>query len=58
MIQKAISSCYFNTLLITGLLATPTEKTRWILLEGQDLKISHEEADLIMVQQAYQKSSW
>ena len=57
MIQKAISSCYFNILLITGLLATPTEKTRWIVLEGQDLKILHEEADLIMVQQAYQKSS-
>ena len=53
--QRAASGCYFNTLLITGLLATPTEITRGIAIERQDPKTSHEEADLIMVQQIYQK---
>ena len=38
MIQRAISGCYSNTLLITGLLATPIEKTCGIVLEGQDLQ--------------------
>ena len=40
---------------ITGLLATSTEITRGIATERQDLKTSHEEADLLTVQQAYQK---
>ena len=53
--QRDASGCYSNTLLITGLLATPTELTRGIAIERQDLKTLHEEADLIMVQQAYQK---
>ena len=55
LIQRDASGCYSNTLLITGLLATPTELTRGIAIERQDLKTLHEEADLIMVQQAYQK---
>ena len=52
--QRAISGCYPNTLLITGLLANPIEITRGIAIERQDLKTSHEEADSIIVQQAYQ----
>ena len=55
LIQRAVSGCYSNTLLITGLLATPNEITLWAAIERQDLKTSHEEADLIMVQQAYRK---
>ena len=54
-IQRDASGCYSSTLLITGLLATPTELTRGIAIERQDLKTLHEEVDLIMVQQAYQK---
>ena len=55
LIQRAVSSCYSNTLLITGLFATPTELTRGSDIERQDLKASHEEANLIVVQQAYKK---
>ena len=55
LIQRAVSSCYSNTLLIAELLATSPEITRGIAIERQDLKTSHEESDLIMVQQGYQK---
>ena len=55
VIQRAVSGCYSNTLLITGLLVTPTEITRGIAIERQYLKTSHEETDIIMVQHAYQK---
>ena len=42
-------------MLITGLLGTSTEITRGIAIERQELKTQHEEANLIVVQQAYQK---
>ena len=54
VIQRAVSDCYSNKMLITGLLATPTEKTHGTAIERRDLKASHEEADLIMVQQTYE----
>ena len=53
--QRAVSCCYSSILLITGLLATPTEITSGVAIERKDPKMSHEEIDIIMVQQAYQK---
>ena len=40
---------------MAGLLATPTEIICGVAIERKDPKTSHEEIDIIMVQQAYQK---
>ena len=55
LIQRAVSGFYSSALLITRLLATPTKITRGIVKERQNPNTSHEQADLIMVQQACQK---
>ena len=50
-IQKAVSGSYSNTLLVSGLLATPTDIIREIAIERQDLETSHSAInDLITVQ--------
>ena len=53
LLQRAVAGCYANSLVITGLSETPTEVSHGVAIQRQDLLTLHEEADLIMVQQAY-----
>ena len=51
--RKAITSCYSTSLFITGPSATPMKVVNGIAIPRQDMQTSHEEEDLVMVQQAY-----
>ena len=53
LLLRAVAGCYGNSLVITGLSETSTEVSHGVAIQRQDLRTFHEEADLIMVQQAH-----
>ena len=53
LLQRAVAGCYANSLVIAGLSETPTEVSHGVAVQRQDLRTLHEEANLMMVRQAY-----
>ena len=51
--QKVADGKFVNTLVITGSDETPLEITAGSLNQREDLRTTHEEADVIMIQQCY-----
>ena len=51
--MRVASKTFFNTLVITGSSDVPLQVTHGLTIPRHDLRTTHEEADLIIVQQCY-----